>query len=60
LSKNGVAPAAMVNLDSEPIVAVGAIISGIPLIDRPEKDPYTILKDGDRITVDGTGGFIEL
>jgi len=34
LKKRGKAPAAMVNLKSEPIVAVGAIISGIPLVDR--------------------------
>ena len=31
LKKRGLAPAAMINLRSEPIVAVGAIISGIPL-----------------------------
>lgn len=30
LKKRGVAPAAMINVRSEPIVAVGAIISGIP------------------------------
>jgi len=34
LKKRGQAPAAMINLRSEPIVAVGAIISGIPLVDR--------------------------
>ena len=34
LKKRGLAPAAMINLHSEPIVAVGAIISGIPLVDR--------------------------
>jgi len=32
--KNGVGPAAIVNAESEPIVAVGAIISGIPMVDR--------------------------
>ena len=46
LFKNGVAPAAMINLESEPIVAVGAIISAIPLVDRLEKDPYSILTNG--------------
>ena len=34
LKKKGLAPAAMINIRSEPIVAVGAIISGIPLVDR--------------------------
>ena len=34
LKKRDLAPAAMINIRSEPIVAVGAIISGIPLVDR--------------------------
>ena len=33
LKKNNVAPAAIVNAESEPIVAVGAIISDIPMVD---------------------------
>ena len=34
LAKAGRAPAAIVNVESEPIVAVGALIAGIPVIDR--------------------------
>jgi len=60
LKKNGVAPAAIINLETETIVAVGAIISGIPLVDRLEKDPYAILKDGQTITVNGKEGKIEI
>ena len=60
LKKNNVSPAAMINIDSEPIVAVGAIISDIPLVDRLDKDPFTIFKNGDRVKVDSTGGFVEL
>ncbi len=59
LIKNGVAPAAMINAESEPIVAVGAIISGIPLVDKMEHDPFDILKDGDTVKVDATEGFVE-
>jgi predicted aconitase with swiveling domain len=36
LKRNGVAPAAMINVESEPIVAVGAIISDIPMVDQIE------------------------
>lgn len=60
LSKNGVAPRAMINIESEPIVAVGAIISGIPLVDKLEIDPFEVLKDGDLVMVDGTNGCIEV
>jgi predicted aconitase with swiveling domain len=36
LAKNGKAPAAIINVSAEPIIAVGAIISKIPMVDKPE------------------------
>ena len=36
LKKNGAAPVGMVNSETEPIVAVGAIISDIPMVDGVE------------------------
>ncbi|MBO4301944.1 DUF126 domain-containing protein [Methanosarcinaceae archaeon] len=60
LKKNNAAPAAIINEDCETIVAVGAIISSIPLVDRPEKDVRSFLKNGDLVTVSGTDGFIEI
>ncbi|MEA1908052.1 MAG: DUF126 domain-containing protein [Euryarchaeota archaeon] len=58
LEKNNVAPCAMINLAAETIVAVGAIISGIPLVDRLEQDPFAIFHDGDYVEVDGTKGTV--
>ena len=60
LKKNNMAPAAIINLECEPIVAVGAIISAIPLVDKLEKDPYSFLKDGDTVCVNGSDGFIDV
>ncbi len=60
LKKNEVAPAAIINLETEPIVAVGAIISKIPLVDLLEKNPYDFLKNGDLVLVNGNEGFVEL
>ncbi len=60
LKKNNVAPAAMINLRCEPIVAVGAIISSIPLVDQPEKNPFEILRNGDSVLVDADNGYIEI
>lgn len=51
LKKRGVAPVAMINLRSEPIVAVGAIISGIPLVDRVAEEILK-LKSGVLVEVD--------
>jgi predicted aconitase with swiveling domain len=59
LKKNGVAPAAIINLEAEPIIATGAIIAKIPMVDKLEKDPYATLKDGIEVSVDGEKGTVE-
>ena len=56
LKKNGTAPAAMVNRETDAIVAVGAIISEIPMVDKPEH--YDKLKTGMRLKVDADAGKI--
>ena len=48
LAKNGVAPAAIVNAQSEAIVAVGAIISDIPMVDLVD---IAQIQTGDTVTV---------
>lgn len=58
LKKNGAAPLAIINKECEAIVAVGAIISEIPALDKLEKDPFSILKDGDKVTVDANKGAL--
>ena len=58
LSRNGHAPSAIVNAEAEPIIATGAIISEIPMIDRIDV-PLTRLKNGTRVTVDGGLGEME-
>lgn len=50
LAAEGVAPAAIINAESEPIVAVGAIISDIPMVDQV---PITAIRTGDRVRVEG-------
>jgi predicted aconitase with swiveling domain len=59
LKKRGLAPVAMINIRSEPIVAVGAIISGIPLVDRVGEEilqatsgtVVVVDADGERIVI---------
>ena len=58
MKKNGVAPAAIVNLEAETIIAVGAIISEIPMVDKPEGDVLELLKEGMEVTVDADSGKI--
>ncbi|MFA6489448.1 MAG: DUF126 domain-containing protein [Candidatus Micrarchaeia archaeon] len=58
LKKNGVAPAAIINAEAEPIIAVGAIISKIPMVDKLEKGALFALKDGMELQVDGEKGTV--
>ena len=58
LSRNGHAPAAIINEEAEPIIVTGAIIAKIPMVDRITV-PLSDLKDGVRVTVDGDRGELE-
>lgn len=49
LAANGLAPAAIVNAESEPIVAVGAIISEIPMVDQI---PIDAIESGDWVRIE--------
>ncbi len=60
MKKNGVAPKAIVNVDCEPIVAVGAIISDIPAIDKLEKNPLVFLRTGTRLKVNADKSTLEI
>jgi predicted aconitase with swiveling domain len=55
LSRNGHAPAAIINTEAEPIIATGAIIGGIPMIDRIEI-PMNRLRSGVQVQVNGDSG----
>jgi predicted aconitase with swiveling domain len=60
LKRNDKAPAAIINALSETIVAVGAIISNIPLIDKLELDPIATIKPGSHVLVNCVDGFVEV
>ena len=50
MKKNGTAPAGMINRECETIVAVGAIISEIPCVDKVE---VSKIKTGNRVSIQG-------
>lgn len=60
LKKNGKAPKAIINEEAEVIVAVGAIISEIPMVDRLEKKGFKLIKNGSKVIVDGNKGIVEV
>ena len=62
LKKHGKSPCAMINRRSDTIVAAGAIIAEIPVVDSLEIDLIETeqIKDDMEVFVNGTEGYIEL
>jgi predicted aconitase with swiveling domain len=56
MARSRTAPAAIVNAESEAIVAVGAIIGGIPMVDHVD---IAHIKTGDRLRVKGNRVVVE-
>ena len=57
LKKQGTAPLAIILGECEPIVAVGAIISEIPCVDKID---ISKIKTGMKLKVDATNGIVEI
>lgn len=57
LKKNDKAPAAIVNKECETIVAVGAIISEIPCVDKVDIEQ---IKEGSQVEVDGDSATVKV
>ncbi len=64
--RNGCAPAAIVNVKSEPMIVMCALLAEaffkvqIPIVDGLEGNPRDSLRTGDRVRVSGTTGTIEV
>jgi predicted aconitase with swiveling domain len=58
--KRRTAPLAMINVNVEPIIAVGVAMGNIPLIDRLDQNPLEIIDTGDQVTIDGEQGLVEV
>jgi len=58
--KNKKAPAAIICLESEPVLSGAVIITGIPTVDCPEKNVLELIKTGDLVKVDAYAGIIEV
>jgi len=56
LARSGTAPVAMINQETETIVATGAILAGIPCVDRID---ITALRTGEILEVDAGEGTVK-
>jgi predicted aconitase with swiveling domain len=60
LARRNKAPKAIINLRADPVTAIGAIISNIPMVDRLESDPFEFISTGDEVEVDADKGLVRL
>jgi len=58
LSKKRLAPAALINLETEAIIATGAVLAQIPLVHRLDCDPFNVINNGDWVQVDADRGLV--
>ncbi len=58
MMKNNTAPNAIICINAEPIIATGAIMSDIPMVDSPAQTKD--LTTGTLVEVDGDNGTIEI
>ena len=60
MKKLGTAPAAIINVETEAILATGCVISDIPLVDKLDHDPVEAIKNGVLVRVDADEGIVEV
>jgi predicted aconitase with swiveling domain len=57
LKKNGVAPAGIINKETETIVATGVILAGIPCVDQIDIEK---INSGDNVILDADNGEVKI
>lgn len=60
MKKKGTAPAGIINVKSESVIATGAIISEIPMLDSLERDPLAAIETGDSVKINAFKGYVEV
>jgi predicted aconitase with swiveling domain len=60
MKKNGVAPSAIINIETEPIIAAGCVLAEIPLIDKLDENPFQAIKTGDFVKVYANMNKVEI
>jgi len=54
------APKGIINLRADPVVALGAIVSNIPMVDKLDGNPLELIKTGDYVKLDADKGIVKV
>jgi predicted aconitase with swiveling domain len=60
MKTRGVAPAALIFRTTNPIMVQGAVLGGIPIMDRLDPDPVSTIRSGQRVRVRPSDGIVEV
>jgi predicted aconitase with swiveling domain len=62
----GNAPAAVINVETEPVIGAGFIMADliynkkVPVVDHLDCNPWDVIKTGDYVWVDGDNGIVRV
>ncbi len=56
----GVAPLGLIFRRTNPIMVQGAVLAGIPILDRLDPDPLEVIRTGDMVRLDPPRGAVEV
>lgn len=60
MAKNLTAPSAVIAIEAEPIIATGAIMAGMPMVDHPEANIFDLLHDGQIVEVNADEAYVKI
>jgi len=60
IARNKKQPRGIINLRADTVVATGAIISDIPMMDRLDGNPLELIRTGDNVEIDADQGIVKI
>jgi predicted aconitase with swiveling domain len=58
--EQGNTPAGLICTSAEPVIAMVAIMSDIPMVHKLDKNPVEVIQTGDHVKLDATSGLVEV
>jgi len=53
-------PAGIISVRADPVIAVGAIVAGVPMVDRLDGNPLEAIRTGDWVEMDADAGTVRV
>ena len=60
MRRNNIHPKGLINIRADPVLAVGAIISDIPMVDELDSNPVVLINTGDYVEMDADKGTVKV